>query len=70
MTPKRKEALQWFYDRGEVPSWRVRLRLERGGPTPNMLTILARDGLVIVNPETERVTLTDKGRRALNGDDV
>lgn len=63
MTPKRKAALQWFYDRGEVTSL-------RGTPFGNaMLQTMIREGQVQwVNPGRPIFSLTDKGRRMLNGE--
>lgn len=66
MTPARKKALQWCFEKGEFawwPRWHDK-------PTIVMRDAMIRDG------QLERVTtvegvfyqLTDKGRRMLHGD--
>ncbi len=68
MTPARKAALQWFYDRGEV-GW---FKLSENPPSYAMMVRMIRDGhLEKRNNGDLRLityTLTDAGRRALNGD--
>lgn len=61
MTPKRKHALQWFHDRGEVRSFRE-------APFSNeMLMRMEREGQVQWrNPGTPIWSLTDAGRQALH----
>lgn len=74
MTPARKAALQWFYDRGEVPSPHPRLWLVggEGVPSHDMVLRMKKEGQVeaTCNPPDMRLflRLTDKGRRMLHGD--
>jgi hypothetical protein len=62
MTPARKAALQWFYDRGAVPQpfslpdWLTE-RMFRSMISQGQVS-LGREGWI----------LTDKGRRMLHGD--
>ncbi len=67
MTPARKKALQWIHDRGEVRS------IREAPITAQMLLMMERDGQVqwrSVSPwRSHLLSLTDKGRRILNGDD-
>lgn len=69
MTPARKRALQWFHDRGEV-----RLRAGQDGqPGHAMIMAMRRDGQLQwrdASPWVVMFSLTDKGRRALHGDDA
>jgi hypothetical protein len=60
MTPARKAALQWFYDRGAVPAPLGR----EGAPTVYLFSLMKRDMQVCQTPEGW--TLTDKGRRDLH----
>lgn len=65
MTPKRKQALQYIHDRGEVISFGVR----DGSPSRRMIDMLVADGLVSRGSNSWGpipYTLTDKGRRALH----
>jgi hypothetical protein len=68
MTPARKAALQWFHDRGEV-----KLRAgQEGQPSHAMIMAMRRDGHLQwrdSSPWVVLFSLTDKGRRALHGDD-
>lgn len=63
MTPKRKAALQWFYDRGET-----RLsRLNEGQPSGSMILAMQRDGQLQWRARGAPIwSLTDKGRRDLH----
>lgn len=64
MTPARKRALQWFHDRGEVRGlWDY-----DGAPSAVMVSKMRQDGQLIGGPG-RAYSLTDKGRRALHGDD-
>lgn len=62
MTPARKAALQWFHDRGTV-DMRASYPDE---PTGTMLIFMIAGGQL--DGVGGWYTLTDKGRRALNGD--
>lgn len=62
MTPARKAALQWFYDRGVV-SWLASLR--NNAPSKRLFHLMQRDGQLVLT--SEGWTLTDKGRRDLHG---
>ena len=62
MTPARKAALQWFHDRGAV-DMRTSYPDE---PTGTMLIYMIADGQL--DGVAGFYTLTDAGRRALNGD--
>ena len=66
MTPARKKALEWFFDRGEVRIF------DRSAPSFRMRQQMVRDGhLASMGYENMNVigyTLTDAGRRALNGE--
>ena len=68
MTPKRRAALQWLHDRGEV-AWFPSFSLY--APTFQMLDRLIKDGLVEKRPNTKPAglvyyRLTDAGRQALH----
>lgn len=67
MTPARKVALQWFYDRGEAVFADV---LPRGAPTLTMRDRMEREGQLqqIRYDECGPIffALTDKGRRDLH----
>ena len=66
-TPARKRALQWFHDRGEV-----RVYWQPDAPSSAMITKMVNDGeveAVSISPWATVHRLTDKGRRALHGDD-
>ena len=64
MTPKRKQALQFFHDRGEV-GW-----FAKGDPSRAMLKAMMADGQLQKhnNGEMRLITysLTDKGRKDLH----
>lgn len=62
MTPARKAALQWFYDRGEVDFF------DKSAPSTAMRLRLVADGLLQYRIGDRRVafSLTDKGRRDLH----
>lgn len=64
MTPKRKAALQWFHDRGEVrtPIYDV------DAPGDTMLARMAKDGQLDEYKSKGRfvMALTDKGRQDLH----
>lgn len=66
MTPKRKQALQWFYDRGEV-GW---FPCDGSGPSRAMRVRLENDGLIQRHNNGDMkvmtFTLTDAGRQALH----
>jgi len=68
MTPARKYALQWFHDRGEV-GW---FKLSENPPSDAMKKRMINDDQLEKrnNGNMRPITfvLTDKGRRALNGD--
>ena len=69
MTPARKAALQWFHDRGEVRDlWGVMDR-----PSMRIVDRMLNEGHLefqYVSPKGGGIhRLTDKGRRALHGDD-
>jgi hypothetical protein len=64
MTPARKAALQWFHDRGVV----FRYWTKKGAPTPQMIRAMIRDGQLSWD-FLRGHSLTDRGRRALHGDD-
>ena len=68
MTPQRKAALQWFHDRGEV-GW---FKLSETPPSETMINRMIRDGQLQRRRQSHSsivlTSLTDKGRRALNGD--
>lgn len=70
MTPKRKKALQWFHDRGEV---KCKVAFEEGPMTATMIRRLLSDGHLdayTVRKDGKRVfvhALTDSGRAALHG---
>jgi hypothetical protein len=64
MTPARKAALQWFHDRGEVPYvWALDDR-----PSDRLIRLMLEDEQLEWSPRMVHY-LTDKGRRALHGDD-
>ncbi len=62
MTRARKAALQWFHDRGAI-DMRVGHRDE---PTATMVIFMVSDGHLAGQGGV--YSLTDKGRRALHGD--
>ena len=66
MTPKRKAALQWFFDRGEV-RWFV---YAESPPSRPMLNRMLADGQLSCKIEGDFkplvYALTDKGRRDLH----
>lgn len=66
MTPARKSALQWFHDRGEV-KWD---EADEGAPTINMVIMMIADRQLSYRKEGGALfhSLTDLGRRRLNGD--
>lgn len=69
MTPKRKAALQYFHDRGEVPMRVVEYKLEDGTPTDYMLDKMWKDGeLAMFHGEDfePMYALTDLGRQNLH----
>lgn len=69
MTPARKKALQWFYDRGECFCSGNPWLFE---PTMNVVGRMLRDGQLQKREISACVavySLTDKGRRMLHGDD-
>lgn len=75
MTPKRKEALQWFCDHGEVDCNIAEMkRVGMYYVGRDMIGRMLNDGHLRRNVKyghwENTYTLTDKGRRALNGDDV
>jgi hypothetical protein len=61
MTPARKAALEWFYDRGAVPA---PYSSHEGRPSDPMFQRMLRSEQVTMTPEGW--TLTDKGRRDLH----
>jgi hypothetical protein len=68
MTPARKDALQWFHDRGEVWSWQMQAGFWTGHLTERLVALMKRDGQLCVEilPVGTLYTLTDKGRRDLH----
>lgn len=66
MTPARKAALQWFYDRGEVEVFET----HPGHPTKLMVIMMICDDQLKYRKDGDKLihSLTDKGRRLLNGD--
>lgn len=68
MTPERKRALQWFFDRGEV-AW---FRYAEKPPTEAMRRRMMKDGELQDRRQGDwkpvLYSLTDKGRRMLHGD--
>lgn len=64
MTPARKAALQWFHERGEVE------HVDGEGPTLLMIIRMICEDHLQYRKDRDRLfhTLTDAGRRALNGD--
>lgn len=68
MTPARKAALQWFHDRGEV-EWFI---TAENPPSDIMCKKMLADGQLQKRLQggwkPVLWSLTDKGRRALNGD--
>lgn len=73
MTPKRKEALQFYSDAGAYS----RLEDQPDAPTLNMTARMAFAGEIeIVDEEpwydvnVDAMALTDLGRRRLHGDDI
>ena len=64
MTPKRKSALEWFHERGEVGWFRL------GDPSNKMRREMIKDGQLQGRSQGDfRVilySLTDKGRRDLH----
>ena len=71
MTPARKNALQWFHDRGEVcpfsfwPNGPIKPKFR---PSKQMMDLMIKDEQLAFSEEYGTYTLTDAGRRALNGD--
>lgn len=69
MTPGRKRALQWFHDRGEV-AW---FTIAHNPPSGAMCDRMIKDGELQKRSQGDWKpviwSLTDKGRRALHGDD-
>ena len=64
MTPARRKALQWFYDRGEVlDPWD-----KEDGPTTAMICRMLDESQLSWR-RGKGHSLTDKGRRMLHGDD-
>jgi ribosomal protein S19E (S16A) len=61
MTPARKAALQWFYDRGAVPALQL---YDAGSPSDRVFSQMQREGQI--KHTAEGWTLTDKGRRDLH----
>lgn len=59
-TPKRKAALEWFYDRGAVP----RSKFTPDAPSITMTDRMEADGQLCLT--AEGWTLTDQGRRDLH----
>lgn len=73
MTPARKKALQWFADRGEVKRvdiWRMRNSRSRSlySPSAQMIARLEKDGFIVSYGLADVISLTDKGRKALNAE--
>jgi hypothetical protein len=68
MTPARRNALQWFYDRGEV-AW---FKLDEYPPSLQMRRAMIASGQLQTTSQGNFkpivYSLTDKGRRALHGD--
>ncbi len=68
MTPARRKALQWFYDRGEV-AW---FRFDEYPPSQQMCRAMIASGQLQKTSQDNFgpivYSLTDKGRRALHGD--
>ena len=66
MTPKRKYALQWFHDRGEV-GW---FKLADNPPSDPMLELMIKDGQLQKRNQGQMkvilYSLTDAGRQALH----
>lgn len=66
MTPKRKQALQWFADQGEIECKKGR----QEAPCTIQMIRLMLDDRQILGSERKGVwyyTVTDKGRRMLHG---
>jgi ribosomal protein S19E (S16A) len=61
MTPARKAALEWFYDRGAVPA---PYSSHEGRPSATIFRRILKSGQIRLTPEGW--TLTDKGRRDLH----
>ncbi len=69
MTPARKAALQWFHDRGEVC---IGLLPVNVGPSDAIVAKMFKDGQLACRVGKYRrryLSLTDKGRRMLHGDE-
>jgi len=64
MTPARKAALQWFYERGAI----LDLCTFDSPPSAAMMDRMFEDGQLAWLNRVGYV-LTDKGRRMLHGDD-
>lgn len=66
MTPKRKKALQWFHDRGEV-GW---FRYDQNPPSQRMIDAMIKSGHLQRRSQGDLkpmiYSLTDKGRQALH----
>jgi hypothetical protein len=63
MTPKRKAALQWFHDKGEVQA----LWAHPDHPSRRLVYRMIDDGQLRWAAQRGHF-LTDKGRRMLHGD--
>lgn len=64
MTPARKAALQWIHDRGEAKGF----VMSENPPSATMMKRMMNGGQLQRRGIGYAYTLTDKGRRALNGD--
>lgn len=67
MTPKRKQALQWFHDQGEIECRKA----HKEAPFTIHMTRRMLHDLQIRADDRRGIwyfTVTDKGRRMLNGD--
>ncbi len=69
MTPKRKSALQWFYDQGEII---CKDALEIMPCSIHIIRSMLNDHQLSAYPKGRaqvfHYSLTDKGRRMLHGD--
>lgn len=65
MTPKRKSALQWFHDQGEIAVHDTVDKL-----SSIMIQRLLSENIIntYITRNVSVYSLTDKGRRMLNGD--
>lgn len=68
MTPKRKAALQWFHDRGNVPG--SAFELPADAPSIRLIRLMLDSCELRWSNMEVGYSLTDLGRRRLHGDDV